>query len=85
MIEGRLIGHGKIIAVGDRPQVGKGLEIVSPAAQTVEMARALVRSQRGIKRKRVASKTQSKKKRPARRTSKKPTKKKQQPRRRRRQ
>ena len=65
MIEGKLASDRKVILVNDRQQVGKGLEIVSPIAQTVEMARAIVKTprNRAIKRRRAASQSQSKAKR----------------------
>ena len=80
MIEGKVASENKLVAVKDRTQVGRGVEIVSPAAQTLDMARALVkrpRSQKAIKRKKPAGKTQSKRgRRTVRKTStKKRTKK----------
>ena len=75
MIEGKLGNGKKIILVNDRPQVGKGLEIISPAAQTLEMARAMVKTRKtGVKRRRVSSKPQMKAKRRRGRTTVKKTK-----------
>ena len=77
MIEGRLVSANKIVTLKERPQVGKGLEVVSPVAQTLEMAKAAVQAPRrkGIKRKSPSCPPQSKPKR-RRRSKAKPKKKK---------
>lgn len=66
MIEGRLNGDKKMLILNSKSQQGRGVEIVSPLQQTLDIARAKI--SKGVKRKRPGSKRQSSSKRRRKRT-----------------
>ena len=63
MIEGKLNGDKKMLILNSKSQQGKGVEVVSPLQQTLDIAKAR------IKRKRASSKQQSSPKRRRKRTA----------------
>ena len=69
MIEGKLNGDKKMMILSAKPQQGKGesIEIVSPAQQAIDMAKAKIST--GVKRKTSDSKRQSPQKQRKKQTS----------------
>lgn len=69
MIEGKLNGDKKMLILSGKPQQGKGesIEIVSPAQQALDMAKAKI--SRGVKRKSSHSKRHSPAKRRRKQTA----------------